>query len=913
MKTHVIQSSFLSGVLSPEASARVEAEAYNQGLLEGVNVVPRPLGGIRRRPGLRYLATLPNVLTLAAVSAVTAANGGTTANATDDDETTLFTTTTNVATVDPYVVVHYDMGTTVNVKFADVVGLKSSGGSSTEFRIQYSTDNANWSTLGAVLEQVDTASRSYRRGGTATAARYWRLVKLGGTNMGAVTITLTGFNLWEESATVSAVRLLQFEVDTDTQYLCVLTDRSLAIYEDDVLVVHLPSPYESADLEGIDAAQNQDSLVIVHGSHAPRFVFPELGTLYSDPITFTSIPQYDFDDASSPTPTSCIQVLTFGASFVQGNTFQLDLEGARTAAITYGGDATADEQSATAEAIAREVQKLYTVPGFTGVTCARTGARAYTVTFADASAKDYELMSGTLLTGPSTGTDIVTTQTQAGVARTEDAWSATRGYPRTVTFFEGRLYFGGTPSLPAVIIGSKVNQILDFEIEEALSDDGIFVLLSGQQLNAIQALYASRTLQLFTSGGEMRYVKEQGVPIAPTDAPAAQTSYGAAKIRPVNTDGATIFAQRTRKSIRDFRYDYEEDAYTSLGISALAPHLINDVRDLASWNGSSVDEINLVFVVNGDGTMAVLNSRREAQVQAWVQWLTDGLFKAAVGLLESVYFAVQRTINGTSYLFLERTDADAYLDTSVRGPTVNTRSITNVRYVWSGTGNVHYRYFDTSAVHGLAINDSVTIEGVIASGTYDINGTWYVVAVPTTTSVQLKNTSSAPTGAYVSGGTVSVGAGNTFSGLSHLDGEVCRVRADGYVLADATPSGGTVTLAEGSFNYVEVGLGFTAIATPMPLNQMLPSGANFMRKRRVVKARARVYETLGLRVNGRVIPDTSADVDAFDAAVDPFTGIVSLEETTNWDDDVDKTITFSQVDPLPMTLLGIDIQMEGHE
>ena len=48
MKTHVIQSSFLSGVLSPEASSRVDSDAYNQGLLTGINVVPRPLGGMQK-------------------------------------------------------------------------------------------------------------------------------------------------------------------------------------------------------------------------------------------------------------------------------------------------------------------------------------------------------------------------------------------------------------------------------------------------------------------------------------------------------------------------------------------------------------------------------------------------------------------------------------------------------------------------------------------------------------------------------------------------------------------------------------------------------------------------------------------------------------------------------------------------
>ena len=60
-----------------------------------------------------------------------------------------------------------------------------------------------------------------------------------------------------------------------------------------------------------------------------------------------------------------------------------------------------------------------------------------------------------------------------GVSRHEDAWSLTRGFPRTVTFFQGRLYFGDTRSLLQSLFGSVVNNILDFEILEGMDDEAI--------------------------------------------------------------------------------------------------------------------------------------------------------------------------------------------------------------------------------------------------------------------------------------------------------------------------------------------------------------------------------------------------------------------------------------------------------
>jgi hypothetical protein len=910
MRQNIIQSSFLSGVLSPEAAARVDTDAYNQGLLTAVNVVPRPLGGLRRRPGLRFVDTLPNVLTRITGQTITAPRGGTTANANDGSTTTLFTTTTDVSTLDPFVVVHYDLGAATSVTFADVVGFTATGGTSTQFRVQYSADNAAWTDFGAAFEMVDTTERSYRRGTlTAVSARYWRVAKVGGTDMGAVDTSLREFNLWQNSSTVSAVRLFAFEVTTETRYLVALTDRSMTVYADDEVYARLPSPYVSADLAEVDGAQNQDSLVLVHEDYQPRFVYPELATIYFDPITFTSLPQQDFDDTSSPTPTSCVQTITLAGSWEVGATLQIDIEGARTAAIAYGGDATADQQATTAANIAREVQKLYTVPGATGVSCARTGALTYTLTFANASAKAYELLTVIPLAGGvGTASAALTTP---GVARTEDVWSTTRGWPRTVTFFEGRMYFGGSRSLPQSLFGSRVNQILDYEITEALDDDAIFTTLNGQQLNAVQGLYSGRSLQVFTSGGEFRYAKQQGSPVTPTDAPANQTQYGAAKIRPVAIDGATIFVQRTKKAIRDFRFDYEEDAYNSLGISALAPHLVNDVRDLASWKGSSTDEINLVFVVNGDGTLAVYNSRREANVSAWVQWTTQGYFRAGTGMLEDVYFAVRRVIDGTDTLFLEVTDPDHYTDCSVAGALVSSKNISDISLGWTGTGAVYYRYVDTATAHNLSVSDVVNISGVVASGSYLLDGAYTVLEVVSPTRFRVKNVTS-PTGTYVSGGAVSSGVTTTMTGLSHLNGEEVRVRADGFVLDDETPAAGSITISRSS-SFVEAGLGFDPIVTPMPLNMMMPNGANVMRKRRVVKVRVKVLDTLGLLVNGRPLPDLNFDIDNFDEPAEPVSGVKALEETTNWDEADDKTITFTQVDPLPMTILGIDIAMEGSD
>lgn len=835
MQLHTIQTSFLSGVLDPRAKGRVDTDAYNNGLLVGTNIEPVHLGGIQRRRGLGYRQTMPGILTRV-IGTYSAPNGGTVASASDDNETTLLTTTTSVSTLNPYVVTSVDLGAPTLVAFADVTQIftPSTGGASIQFCIQYSTDNSVWTTLGSNFPALDTTTRAYRRAGPITA-RYWRVAKIGGSDMGTAVISLADFNLWVDSGVVSAGRLIPFEVSTNEEYTLVLTDRSATIVDagTGAIVDRQVSPYVSADLAAIDATEDAETLIVVHENYAPRFYIRELPAVApfnfnSFAIVFTTVPQLDYGDSLSPTPVSDISTLTFNSGWNSGDTFHITLDTDNSESITYAGD-----NATTAAAIAVAVQALWVVQGFTGVTCTSNGSFGYTLTMAAASADAYGIMAITSLSSSATATVV---HTQVGTPRREPVWSATRGYPRSVEIFEGRLYFGGTKSQQESLIGSQVNNILYFDVGQGLDDDPVFITLNGRNLNAIQGLYAGRSLQMFTTGGEFRFVNDQGQVITPASAPSNQTQYGGAKIRPTAIDGSTIFIQRNGKSVRDFRFDYTENAYNSLGVSALSPNLIYNVQDLSAWNGSSQDEINLVFVVNGvnpnttstdfpNGTCAVYNTRKEVNTQAWTIWETQGLFKAVTTVVQNIQFLVQRTIGGVNKLFLEQADPSFFTDSAVQ----------------------------------------------------------VVNATPTA----------------------------VITGLDHLNGQSCRVLADGFVLNNVTPVNGTATIDQAATN-VEIGLDWVPTVTPMPLQNMTPLGTNVMRRRRVVKIRAQVLNTRGLLINGQVIPDKKTDVMLLDQAAPLFTGVVELEASTNWDNtNGDKLVTFSQVDPLPFQLLSMDIQMES--
>ena len=138
----------------------------------------------------------------------------------------------------------------------------------------------------------------------------------------------------------------------------------------------------------------------------------------------------------------------------------------------------------------------------------------------------------------------------------EDVWSSSRGYPRYGTFHEGRLYFGGSKSLPSALFGSKVGDFFNFKESEGLDDDAVFSILSNDAVNGITGLRSGRDLQIFTTGNEFYVQQAEGDPITPGNLTikAATKSGSKEGIMPVAAEGGTIFLQRAGKALSCLLY-----------------------------------------------------------------------------------------------------------------------------------------------------------------------------------------------------------------------------------------------------------------------------------------------------------------------------------------------------------------------
>ena len=251
----------------------------------------------------------------------------------------------------------------------------------------------------------------------------------------------------------------------------------------------------------------------------------------------------------------------------------------------------------------------------------------------------------------------------------EEAFSAVRGFPRTCTFHEGRLYFGGAKSIPSTLMGSKVNQFFNFQSDEGLSDDAIFITLSSDTVNSITGIRSGRDLQIFTTSAEFFIPQAELDPITPSNIVVKTATKRGSRdgIRPVAAEGGTLFIQREGKAIREFLFTDVDLSYAANNISLLSSHLLKDPKHMALRLATSTDDGDLLLITNAtDGSMMAISILRSQKVIAPTEFITSGSFLDVSVDVTDIYTIVKRTINSQTKYYLESFDDDRTTDANIQ-------------------------------------------------------------------------------------------------------------------------------------------------------------------------------------------------------------------------------------------------------
>lgn len=439
-------------------------------------------------------------------------------------------------------------------------------------------------------------------------------------NEEALDIQLQEFSLMYDNPSMNTnqARLFPFVFNNEQAYILSVTNKTVRIFRNDTLVQQLSvDTFTNEIIQTMRFAQTADTAIFVHPDLPPTQL--KRGTDDNDwtisAFNLESVPKYNFEAkepkrynfAITPDVLDGTVKLSFTGT-IEGDVVGQYLEG-------NGGRVKITQQEAG-------YLIGYTIIGF--YTTDAIAANQWTIT------QDYE-----------------------------PVWSETRGWPNSVVFHQGRLWFGGSKSRPQTVWGSKVGLFGKFDPTSGYDDDAIEFTLDTNTLNKITDLYSQRNLQIFTLGGEFICQTSYNEPITPNNVNAVkQTANGSWPLTsPVDIEGQVIFMDRRGQALISFLYDSGQEAYSAVNSSLINSHLINQPVDLDVERNNLTQQTNYVYIVNNDGTLCVVNLLAAQGITGgFTLWEMNGKVRSVCVLPDATYIVIERSELTGNNLYLEKLD-----------------------------------------------------------------------------------------------------------------------------------------------------------------------------------------------------------------------------------------------------------------
>jgi hypothetical protein len=471
-------------------------------------------------------------------------------------------------------------------------------------------------------------------------------------------------------------RLIPFSFSTTQTYILEFGNQYIRFYKDDGQIssggsaYEISSPYLETELFDIKFAQSADVMYLCHPNHAVR----KLSRTGHTAWTLTTV---DFKNGP----------------FQEHNTTSTTM----TSSHTSEGASTVLTLSSTTGVNSDQ--------GFLSTDVGRL------VHIKDGHVKITGYTSSTSVTGT------VQSVISSGSATDDFAmgsFSDTTGHPRCVTFFEQRLVFAGTTNQPQTLFFSVSGDYenMDDNYHGATTDSSAMIYtIASNQVNAIQAIKATRTLIVMTTGGEFT-VTSGGTtaPITPTNLNIRkQSNYGSAGIDAISIGNSTLFVQRAKRKIRELAYNFDTDGYIAPDLTILSENITFSGVIQMDYQQ---EPFSIVWCVRIDGKLTGMTYNRLQDVVAWHEHDfggTDAKCKSVAVIdvdtdEDQVWVIVERTINGATKKYVE------YLT-----PYNFNSDLEEIHFVDSG---LTYSGASTSTLSGLDHLEGETVKIIINGATH---------------------------------------------------------------------------------------------------------------------------------------------------------------------------------------------------
>jgi hypothetical protein len=514
----------------------------------------------------------------------------------------------------------------------------------------------------------------------------------------------------------------------------------------------------------------------------------------------------------------------------------------------------------------------------------------------------------------------------------EPAWSTLRGWPRCVSFFQNRLVFAGSPSIINGVWLSAVNEVFTFDDSQTLPDSAISYYPSSNQNNYMQAITAASSLLFHTNTGNYSTPVSVEVPFTPTNFVLTEHNKdGVSKIQPVFIDNQIMYVDRSINNIKNMIWEFTQSKYVLNNISIPSSNLIKNPVDMAAFTDPGDIDGYYVIVINTDGTLAILQTLKEEGLRAWMPADTDtegvpnsvgmhGVFP----LQTDNFIKVASSINDCWFIVLRNSsipiltaaiigfssanntltaNATGVLQGLIQFTTTGTLPVTvpqinTTSYFYATTTDgIHFNVYSNASNAALQINEIQ----ILSAGVNTNVISWQQQLIYTLEEIDFSVLTDSSR-IYIGLNSATVAAD-----LTPLNSAFVSIVADGFVIPNQQVFNGTITLPQVSQNVI-IGLPYLSVFSPLPFAN-IQNGINLYSQKHIRGFYIYYYLSLGIQIQGYDIPALAFDNVVLDAPPPLVTGVYLFGIMEEWDP-FSYTITISQANPLPMTILGISYDME---
>lgn len=243
-------------------------------------------------------------------------------------------------------------------------------------------------------------------------------------------------------------------------------------------------------------------------------------------------------------------------------------------------------------------------------------------------------------------------------------------FPRCVSFVEQRLTFASTISDPQAVWMSQSASYENFGYSQpSKASDAVTFRVKARQVNEIRSILSVKGMMLLTSAAEWLVSGgTQADAISPNAIKIDNQGYrGSSWVQPIVVGNTILFPQDRGGVVRDFSYEFTNDAYTGQDLTILARHFFEN-KNIKSWAYAQAPN-SIVWVVMDDGSLLSLTYMREHEVWAWTSHDSSGAVFEGVAVIaegndDVPYFLVRRQIGGVWRRYVERLHSRVMPDVS---------------------------------------------------------------------------------------------------------------------------------------------------------------------------------------------------------------------------------------------------------